>query len=126
MLAAPVFARDDDYYRRGPRDNRSNGSWQRFGAPPVRAAIHELQAIGSRARLNGNDRDDVREGIERLRRFEDRLREGRWDNGALDRGIERVRDLSDSSRLHPRDRSVLRQHLYALRDFRANRQWARR
>jgi hypothetical protein len=123
-LAAPGFARDrDDDYRRGDngRYGRSNGDWQRFGASPVRAAVRDLQAIGSRARLSGRDRNHVRDGIERLLRFDDRLRAGHWDGGAIDKGIEHVRDLVDANQLHPRDRSVLREHLYALREFRSNR-----
>ena len=120
-LATPVIARDDDYYRRDRRDIPSNGRWQRFGGSPVRAAIRDLQMIGSRARVGGHDRDHFYNGVDRLRRFEDRLRDGRWDGGAIDKAIEHVRHLSESDQLHPRDRSILRQHLYALRDFRSNR-----
>jgi hypothetical protein len=118
-LIVPGFARDrdDDYYRGG----RSNGGWQRFGSSPVRAALRDLEVIGSRGRLSGHDRDHVRDGIERLRRFDDRLRAGRWDSGAIDKGIENVKHLAEADRLNPRDRAVLRDHLYALRDFRANR-----
>jgi hypothetical protein len=119
-LMVPGFARDrdDDYYRGG---RRSNSTWQRFGSTPVRAAIRDLQAVGSRARLSGHDRDHFRNGIERLSRFDDRLRSGHWDSGAIDKGIEDLKHLSDAEQLHPRDRAVLRDDLYALRNFRANR-----
>ena len=113
-LAAPAPARDNDDYRRG-------GGWQRFGGSPVRSAIRDLQSIGSRTRVDGHERDHFRGAIDRLRRFEDRWRDGRWDGGSLDRAIEHIRDLADARQLHPRDRSLLRQHVYALRDFRSNR-----
>jgi hypothetical protein len=110
--------RDDDYYRRG---GRSNGVWQRFGSSPVRSALRNLESVASRNRLSGHDRDHARDGIERLRRFDDRLRTGRWDGGAIDKAIEDVKHLSEADRLNPRDRAMLRDDLYALRDFRANR-----
>ena len=118
-LVVPGFAqyRDDPYY--GGR--RSNGTWQRFGSSPVRAAIRDLQSIASRARLSGRDRDRAHNAIDRLSRFDDRLRSGRWDGGAIDKGIDEVKHLTETDRLMPRDRSILRDHLYALRDFRANR-----
>ncbi|HET8547719.1 MAG TPA: hypothetical protein VFL57_06945 [Bryobacteraceae bacterium] len=122
-LTVPAFAHDpdDDYYRGSRRDQRSRGIWQRFGGSPVRAAIRDLQAIGSHARVGGHDRDHFYNGIERLRRFDDGLRSGRWDSGAIDKGIEDVKHLSEADQLNPRDRAVLREHLFALRDFRANR-----
>jgi hypothetical protein len=128
-LAVPVFAqyRDDDYNRRGSRGRGGygygdrNGSWQRFGGSPVRDAIRDLQAIGSRARVDSHERDHFRDGVRHLMRFEDRLRSGRWDGDALDDAIEDIQDLSQADQLNPRDRSILRQDLHALRNFRANR-----
>ncbi|MEZ5356135.1 MAG: hypothetical protein R2762_26160 [Bryobacteraceae bacterium] len=132
MVLAPVFltaapgllARDGDRYD-GDRRFNSRYASRSYGtrANPVRVALTDLQAIGSRARVDNHEAKHFRRAIEELAQFDERARRGRFDRGSLNDAIGNMEHLAQADQLHPRDRARLRQDLYALRGLRAQGSW---
>lgn len=81
----------------------------------------DLQRAASDSYLDGHDRRHFETAFNELRRFENNWSGGRFDNHALDKAIENIDHLAHADRVRPRDREMLRQDLWQLRDFRANR-----
>ena len=130
--ALPASADDDDYLwgrDRWPQDRRDRDVYSRdrygygYGSgSPVQRAMQDLRRVESRSRVAGHNREHFYNAMDRLRTFDERLRrEGRWDSGRLDKAIEDLKHLSEADELHPRDRAVMRDSLYALREFRSSR-----
>ncbi len=88
-------------------------------ADPVNRAMRDLQTIFSRARVDNHEANHFRRAIDELNDFQRRAARGRFDYGNLDRAIGNIADLAQADQLHPRDRAILREDLFNLRNFRS-------
>lgn len=135
FLLAPLAAwgddrfdhrRDRDYGRSRDARYEREGPNRRWSLDRVR---RDLQSIWSRSRVDGHEAGHFREALDDLRNFEERAARGRFDRGRLSSAIHNVDHLADARQLHPRDRAILRQHLYALQQLQdgpQNAGWYRR
>ncbi len=113
MLLAAAGAQAQDPY---------GGPWQRGSRDGLIDRVErDLQRAASSSYVDGHDRRHFERALDELRRFQHSWSGGRFDNRALDRAIENIDHLAHADRIHPRDREILRQDLWQLRDFRANR-----
>jgi len=111
---------NDPYYRGNPS---YNGPYGDIGL--IDRVLADLQ----RTRGYGYGRHDwkhAEHAREDLERFRVNWSRGRFDRDRLDRGIGNIQRLVDDRWLNPRDREILSRDLFALRDFRANRDYAPR
>lgn len=86
---------------------------------PVNRALRDLQMIYSRANVDRHESEHFRRAIHELNEFQRRAADGRFDYGRLDRAIDNMADLAKADQLHPRHRSMLREDLFELRNFRS-------
>lgn len=92
---------------------------------PVARTLRDLQMVYSQARVDHHESNHFRRAIGELNDFQRDASRGRFDYGNLDRAIDNIKDLAQADQLHPRHRAILREDLFALRDFRnyAGRRW---
>ena len=102
---------------RDDRDYRGGGLFDRVRADLDRAESHSYSSGGDRRRFNR-----VRE---ELGEFQGKLANGRYDRHELDDTIDALKHVVNDSRLDYRDRDVLQDDLFQLRDFRARNQYYR-
>ncbi len=121
--AAGLKAQDRDWDRdddaRWQRGNGYGYGYDRGDA--VQRTLYDLDRAYSNSRTDHHERGKFEEARRNLMAFQDHWSRGDFDKGKLDEAIENVHHLADSHHLDPRDRRVLEQDLFALRDFRSNR-----
>lgn len=93
------------------RNGRGGGLFDRVRADLDRAESSYFSSGGDHRRLNR-----VRE---ELSEFQSKWANGRYDRHELDEAIGALQKVVNDNRLNYRDRSVLQDDLYRLRDFRA-------
>ena len=93
------------------RDRRGAGLFDRVRADMDRAESNYFTSGGDRRRFNR-----VRE---ELAEFQGKWANGRYDRHELDDAIGALQKVVNDNRLNYRDRDVLQDDLYRLRDFRA-------
>ena len=98
--------RDDRY-----REDRGGGLFDR-----VRADLDRAEAD---SHWNGGDRRRFNKVREELGEFQGKWASGRFDKHELDDAIGALQKVVSDNRLDYRDRDVLRDDLFRLRDFRA-------
>lgn len=106
------FGRDRD-----PRANRGGGG-EIFDR--VRA---DLDRAESNSYTSGGDRRKFNKVREELGEFQGKWANGRYDRHELDDAIGALQHVVNSSRIDYRDRDVLQDDLYRLRDFRARNEY---
>ena len=121
----PAFAQyGDPYYRpvdRGPYyDNRVENRQPSI----IEATQRDLDRAASNPYLSGGTRGRIDHARKELWDFQRAWSRGRFDKGELDEAIGAVNSVVNSASLDYRDRRVLTDDLYRMRDFRAARGYA--
>jgi hypothetical protein len=146
-LALPIFAFDNDDYRRGrDRDwsRNSRDDWERNRRNPggndsrdpyyrgnggygsganysvIDRTLRDLQSAASRNRVDGHERNHFNRAINELQQMRYSSRNGGLDTGRLNRVLEDLSDLSRANQVHPRDRQVLARDMQELSSLRYN------
>jgi hypothetical protein len=109
VAASAQYPRGDRYYDRDDYRNRGGILYQ------VRA---DLDRAESHSYANGGDRKRFNKVREELNDFQ---RSG--NPHELNEAIGRLQNVVNDNRLAPRDRDILADDLYRLRDFRARNGW---
>ena len=88
---------------------------------PFANVQHDLDRAMSAPYLSRHDRDRIEHARKELWDFQQRWSGGRYSKHELDEAIESVHHVVDSRGLEFRDREILQNDLYRMRDFRSTR-----
>lgn len=110
VSANAQYPRGDRYYDRDDYRNRGGGILERVRADVDRAESHSYANGGDRKRF-----DRVREELNDFQRT--------GNPHELNEAISRLQKVVNENRLAPRDRDMLADDLYRMRDFRARNGW---
>lgn len=124
MLALSASAQYGRYDDRGQYGRQPNYGYQN-GGDQQNGLIGRVQSDLGRAAANSYTDRHERKHFDTAQRaladFENRWSQGRFDRGRLDAAISSLNHLVDSRQLNPRDRSLLSNDMFALRQFREAR-----
>ncbi len=123
LAASAVYGqRYDSYGRPYDRDGRYDRRYDGYrGSDAVNRTLDDLSRARSYLYTDHHERKHFDKAQSELLKFQDRWARGHFDNGRLDEAIENVQHLVNADRVSPRDREILRQDLFALREFRSTR-----
>jgi hypothetical protein len=109
--AAPTYAQYPGQY--------PDSHYREFREPLDRVRGDLDRAAGDMYYLTGSERHRFDKAREQIAEFQYKWERGHLDRGELDRVIGDLQHVVDKNRLEERDRRVLVDDLYKLRDFRA-------
>jgi hypothetical protein len=114
ILAAVAFsAAAQDWYH--DRDERFRGEeWRPHVFEHVRT---DLEHVWSAVRASDKERTRLQKTKEELIQMQADLDQGRWDNGILNDVIDSIQKSSNDDRLAQRDRAVLADDVFRLKEF---------
>jgi hypothetical protein len=102
-----------DWYHE--REDRYRGEqWRSHVFLHVRS---DLDHIWSARRASEKERTRLERTRQELTELQVKLDQGRFDNGTLNDVIDSIRKSANDDRLAPRDRAVLSDDLYRLKDY---------
>ena len=81
---------------------------------------NDLRRLTANSISGSHEREHLNHAQEALQQFQQRSSQGNVDLSRLDEAINSLQDLVQSNQINTRDRTVLTNHLAALRNFRAN------
>jgi hypothetical protein len=116
LIIAALFglsAAAQDWYHE--REERYRGEqWRSHVFLHVRS---DLDHIWSARRASEKERTRLERTRQELTELQVKLDQGRFDNGTLNDVIDSIRKSANDDRLAPRDRAVLSDDLYRLKDY---------
>ena len=114
--------RNDGYYGNDGRYGQNRSAYGRDAGAVASRVLSDLRtAASSNYNVDKEKRDHFRKAQEELMKFMNRYQSGRFETGNLDKAIEKLEKLSNSDQIRSRDRQILANGMWALREVRANR-----
>jgi hypothetical protein len=93
-----------------------NGRYRNSGIGVVDRTMSDLRRVASRNRIDGHERDHIRNAMSDLQRLR-----SRFDDGRLRSAIENLEHLANANQIHPNDRRMLARDMNELRSLRYGR-----